>query len=107
MRITHALNEYLRNAQTIRLHGAEVRQSHAGWEAQLVCRQFAEVVDAAKIPREVSGNRQMVEVAAELKAVPPFDDGKVVGDLVTLLYAVDKRERLAPEEGKARNVHGN
>src|SRR5438067_1950598 len=49
----------------------------------------------------------MVHVSAKLHAVAPFIPGEVVGVLVALLHAIDKRERLASEEGKARDINGN
>src|SRR5689334_5426957 len=49
----------------------------------------------------------MVHVGPELEAVVAFDDGKIVADLVPLLHAVHKRERLAPEKCYAGNVHGH
>src|SRR6476646_10410456 len=104
MRVSDALDKYLRDAQTVGLHSRKIWKPIEG-RAQGTARQLTEVIDTTEVDSEVSRDRQMVDISAKLDVVAAFDPGEVVCDLMALLNALDKRERLTSEEGEARDVH--
>src|SRR6185312_13576114 len=63
------------------------------------------VVDSAEVHGEISRDRQMVVVSAELDIVVTLYPGEVITELMPLLHPVHKRERLTPKKGKAGNVY--
>src|SRR5581483_5507496 len=106
MRIANALNEHLRNAQSIGLYRGEVRKAAKG-RAELGASQLREVVNSAKVHREVRDHGTIGQVAAEFEAVTAFDDGEVIATLAAFLHSLNERERLAPKERESWNVDGD
>src|SRR5581483_875812 len=107
-RVAGALNQSARYAETIGLDGGEAREtSGAGWEAESVGTQAAEGINAAVVDRECGVHRDVVHVGAELEVVPPVSDREVVGELVALFDALDKRVGFTAEVSEAGDVDGD
>src|SRR5579862_1761560 len=113
-----ALYQFIGKAEPVALNG---RESGKGWaksggqtvgdtkivEAEGGRIGRAEVVKPAVVDRERSIQRNVIEVDAELGAVPADGPGKVVGELIALLDAFDERIGLAAEESVSRDIHGD
>src|SRR5579872_4579979 len=113
IRIANSLNEILRNSQAIRL------QSSNPWDGLLQApgqrtenrtgnylagSERSKVIHAAIIHRERSREWNVIEVHAKLHAVLTVGQREIVGELVTLLGALNVGIRLAPEVCVAGNI---
>src|SRR5207302_353242 len=81
------------------------RQAGNGGKSKSRGTQLAEVVQPAEVDGEIRIQRQMIEIGAEFDVMRALHPGEVVRPLVALLYAVHKRERLAPEESHTGNIY--
>src|SRR5207302_9925503 len=106
VRVADALHEHLRNPQPVGLYRREAgegRQAGNGGKSKSRGTQLAEVVQPAEVDGEIRIQRQLIETGAECDAMRALHPGGVVRPLVALLYAIHKRERLAPEESHPGN----
>ena len=96
--ITETLDKDRRHAKAVGLHrvklGERLRKQGLG----------AEVIDAAIIHSEGGRERKIVEVPSELSVVPSDAPGKIVGELIAWLDALDVGVGLASEIGVTGNV---
>src|SRR5579863_3124276 len=110
-RTADALNEISRQSGAVSLNRREIGEiRQAGrtgiYKAEAGCSESSEIVNAAVVDGESCGQRKVVEVGAEFCVVAADRPRKVVGELITLLDALDERVRLASEVCDACNVDG-
>ena len=106
-----ALNEISGKPCAIGLYGGEIgkiRQAGRAWvdEAEARSAKSSEIVDAAVVHGERRGDRKVVHVGAELHVVAADRPGKVVGELVALLDALNVGVGFTPDVGDAGDVDG-
>src|SRR5262249_30861062 len=107
--ITKTLNVVFRNAESISLHGCEIRWRRQTGRAKRgyrpASRKTAEVVETGKVQFEDRfRNSDKSRVASEFQRVVSHDPIKVVGPVVTRLGALHWRKQLAPDERGTGNI---
>src|SRR5208283_4386592 len=106
--IAQALHKVARQAGAVGLNRGKNREwisRNRRNETQLGGGETSEIIVPPVVDGEGGGERQVIDIDAELGVVASDGPGKVVGELIALFDALNEGIRLPAEVGKARNVH--
>src|SRR5262249_58512286 len=94
-RIAHTLHQRAGNAESKGLNASKRWHTDTGWKIKGAGIKTAEVVNTPIVHRKDRGQRQVIEVNAELCIVSSENPGKIVGELVPLLRTLNEGVRLS------------